>query len=304
MDAGYLGAAAWMLWPHFTPRQQAQVARMVYFEAEWGMDQPLQMYANEAGTVLHPGDTGADGDSWIPMPDQLAAVMMPANPHVPLWDNTVVRDALIAWSRPSDDKNATVVNGAPVASWIDGQGSNVLRTGDLYNHNRLAPDYSSLIYQNMQDILLTALAGRPVPRTATALVAPVYAAYTRVRYSSPPQDKPGGTVYTPGSAAIYYPQGCDWGAGQEIPYALVDAETAAFGVGTATSAAYGNLHANAELAMQQLHADGHTYDTDAQYKYVGREEHVAQQAAQLYLTKFVRDHALFRFSNSSYWLAP
>jgi len=36
--------------------------------------------------------------------------------------------------------------------------------------------------------------------------------------------------------------------------------------------------------MQKLHADGHTYDTNAQYVYVGREEHVAQQAAQLYLT--------------------
>src|SRR5258708_28666858 len=237
------------------------------------------MYANEAGTVLQPGDTGGDADSWLPMPEQLAAVMMPASPHVPLWDNTVVRDALIAWSRRSDDKNATVVNGAPVASWIDGQGSNVLSTGDLYNHNRLAPDYSSLIYQNMQDILLTALAGRSAPRAATALVAPAYAAYTRVRYSSPPQDKPGGTVYPPGSAAIYYPQGCDRGTGQEIPYALVDAETAALGVGTATSAAYENLHANAELAMQQHHADGHTYVAVAQYKYVGREEHVAQHAA-------------------------
>ena len=56
----YLGAAAWMLWPKLTPGQRSQVARMVYFEAEWGMDQPLQMYANEAGTVLQPGNTGAD----------------------------------------------------------------------------------------------------------------------------------------------------------------------------------------------------------------------------------------------------
>lgn len=277
---------------------------MVYFEAEWGMDERLQFYVNAAGTVLQPGDTGADQDSWYPMADQLAVVMMPGNPHVPLWQNTVVRDALVAWSRPSDDENATVVNGAPVSSWTGGRGSNVLSSGDLVNHHRYAPDYSTLIYQNMEDILLTALAGRPAPTAVTALVAPVYAAYTTVRYPAPPSLAPGGTVYRPGSPAIYYPQGCDWGTGQEIPYALADAETAAFGAGTATSPAYENLHARAELAMQRLHADGRTYDTDAQYNYVGREEHVAQQAAQLYLTKFVRDHALFRFSNSSYWLAP
>ena len=72
------------------------------------------------------------------------------------------------------------------------------------------------------------------------------------------------------------------------------------------SSAYEVLHANGELALQQApgHTDGHTYDSNSQYNYVGREEHVAQLAAQLYLTKFVRDHALSSFSNSSYWLAP
>jgi hypothetical protein len=302
--AAYLGTAAWLLWPRLGAQLRAEVAKVVYFEAEWGMDEPLQFYANAAGTILQPGDTGADEDSWYPMADQLAAVMMPGSPHAPLWENAVVRDALIAWSRPSDDENATVVNGAPVAAWIGGRGSNVLSSGDLFNHHRYAPDYSTLIYQNMEDVLLTALAGRPAPRAVTALVAPVYAAYTTVQYSAPPSFEPGGPVYRPGSPSIYYPQGCDWGTGQEIPYALVDAETAAFGVGKATSAAYETLHAGAEIAMQRRHADGHTYGTKAQYKYVGREDHVAQQAAQLYLTKFVRDHALFRFSNSSYWLAP
>jgi hypothetical protein len=304
--ASYLGTAAWMLWPRLSPQLQSQVAQMVYFEAEWGMDRPLQFYANAAGTILQPGDTGADQDSWYPMADQLATVMMPGNPHVSLWQNTVVRDALAAWARPSDDKNATVVNGAPVAAWINGRGSNVLSTGDLYNHNRYASDYSTLIYQNMQDVLLSAMAGQAAPQAVTALVAPVYAAYTTVNYRSPPNLSPGGTVYPPGAKVIYYPQGDDWGTGQYIPYALVDAETAAFGTGTPTSATFGDLHAQAELALQQQpgHTDGHTYDSDAQYKYVGREEHVAQQAAQLYLTKFVRDHALSSFSSSSYWLAP
>jgi hypothetical protein len=77
------------------------------------------------------------------MADQLAPAMMPGDPHAPLWQNTVVRDALVAWSRPSDDKNATVVNGAPVATWLGNHGSNVRSGGDLVNHNRIAPDYST-----------------------------------------------------------------------------------------------------------------------------------------------------------------
>jgi hypothetical protein len=301
--AAYLGTAAWLLWPQLTAALQAEVARMVYFEAEWGMERPLQFYANKAGTVLQPGDTGADQDSWYPMADQLAVAMMPGDTHVSLWQNTIVRDAVAAWSRPSDDTSATVVNGASVASWIGNRGSNVLAGGNLYNHHRYAPDYSTLIYQNMQDILVSALAGQAAPKAVTALVKPVYASYASTRYAAPPNASPGGTVYRSGSPAIYYPQGCDWGTGQQIPYALVDAETAAFGVGTSTSAAYEGLHADRQLAMQRAHADGHTYDTDAQYVYVGREEHTAQLAAQLYLTKYVRDHHLFSLSTASYWLA-
>jgi hypothetical protein len=304
--AAYLGTAAWLLWPQLTAQLRSQVAAMVYFEAEWGMERPLQFYATKAGLVLQPGDTGGDQDSWYPMADQLAVAMMPGNAHAPLWQNTVVRNAVAAWSRPSDDTSATVVNGAPVSAWINGRGSNVLSTGDLFNHHRYAPDYSTLIYQNMQDILLSAMAGQPAPKAVTALAAPVYAAYTSVKYAAPPNLSPGGTVYRSGSPAIYYPQGSDWGTGQYLPFALVDAETAAFGIGTSASAAYEGLHADMELAMQRAsgHADGHTYDNDTLYTYVGREEHVAQLAAQLYLTKFVRDHALFTLSNSSYWLAP
>ena len=305
LDATYIGTAAWLLWPDLSSTLQSQVAKMVYFEAEWGMDQPLGFYANAAGTVLHPGDTQADGDSWVVMPTQLATVMMPSSSQYPMWMNAVVRNAITSWSRPSDDTSTNSANGAMVSLWINNGGSNVLSTGDLYNHHRYAPDYSTLIYQNMQDILLSSLAGVPAPEASTTLLAPVYAAYTTVSYPAPPNDSPGGTVYTPNSAAIYYPQGCDWGTGQELPYALVDAESSAFGVGTSTSASYESLHATAELTMQNAHADGHTYDSNTQYSYVGREEHTAQLAAQLYLTMYVRDHSLVQaLSSTSYWLGP
>lgn len=298
--AAYDGTAAWMLWPYLSPQTQTNVARMVYAEANWGVGYPLQYYANPSGTVLTPGDTGSDTDSWLPLAAQLAAVMMPTNANVPIWKYAIVKDALAAWARPSDIGSSTMINGATLGSWING--SNVLADGSVLNHGRIAYDYSSLIYQNMQDIFVNVMAGTSTPQATTALLKPIYNAYTAVNYPSPPYNTPGGSTYTPGSSFVYYPQGNDWGTGQEIPYALVDAESAAFGIGNSTSATYEDLHANAELAMQRSHSDGHTYDSDSQYTYVGREEHVAQEAAQLFFTKWVRDHSLATFNNDSYAL--
>ena len=34
----------------------------------------------------------------MPMAAQLATVMMPTNPHVPLWENAVVKGAIVAWA--------------------------------------------------------------------------------------------------------------------------------------------------------------------------------------------------------------
>ncbi len=304
--AAYIGTAAWLLWQDLSPQVRAEVARVVYFEAEWGTDYPMLYYANAAGTVISPGNTGADGDSWMPMAAQLATVMMPGDPHVPLWQDAVVKEGIVSWARPSDLTSPAMVNGASVASWTGRAGSNVLANGSLVNHNRIAPDYSTLIYQNMQDVLVSALAGRPAPQAVTTLVGRVYASFTTAKFTSPPWSRPGGTVYVPGKEAVYWPQGCDWGEGQYLPFALVDAETAAFGVGTASSAAYENLHAEGELALQAKNADGSSYNasTSPTYVYVGREEHVAQLAAQLYLTLFVRDHGLSSFTGASYWLAP
>jgi hypothetical protein len=284
---------------------------MVYAEADWGTDYPLIFYANTAGTVIVDAatGTGADGDSWTPMAAQLATVMMPGNPHVAVWQNAVARDAIDAWARPSDDANTTTVNGATVATWIGNQGSNVLAAGDLINHSRIAPDYSSLIYQNMQDVLMAGFAGKPAPQAITALLGPLYASYTGTNFASPPYLSPGGTVYTSGSAKIFYPQGIDWGPIQYLPYALADAQTAVFGAvaDPSANATWQNLHASAELALQTRagHTDGHTYDSDTEYRYVGREEHVAQLAAQYYSTLYLRDNNLVPATDtSSLWMAP
>lgn len=297
--SNYAGRAAWLLWPRLGGDTQARVARMIEYEADFGAGESIHYLRNAAGTVLTPGDTGSD-DSWTGMPLQLALVMFPDHPHAAVWRAAMVRIALASWARPADVSSATVVNGAAIGDWIDG--SNVEANGVVINHTRVAPDYSTLIYQNVDAVIAYSLAGRPTPRATIALLAPVYAAYRSVSYAAPPYNSPGGTVYVTNSATVYYPQGNDWGTGQMLPYALVDAETAAHGIGGTDAATYETLHANATLTMQNRFTDRHTYANSTEYNYVGREEHTCQLAAQLYLTKLVRDRGLATFTNDSYWL--
>ena len=95
---------------------------------------------------------------------------------------------------------------------------------------------------------------------------------------------------------MYYPQGCDWGEGQVLPYVLLDAQAAALGFGgpggTSTDAAAAAVrHLDETVRMQNRSTDGRMFASPAEYTYVGREEHTAQLAAQLVLTIVLADAA-------------
>ena len=74
-----------------------------------------------------------------------------------------------------------------------------------------------------------------------------------------------------------------------LPYALFDAQAAAYGFGgpdgsPTDAAAAAARHLADATAMQQRRTDGAMYVSRTEYTYVGREEHTAQLAAQLVLT--------------------
>lgn len=291
---GYAGRAAWLLWGSLPSATQTQVARMVHFEADDSAGKYTDYLRAADGTYIRsPGDTGAEDTSWWQLPMQLATVMFPNDAHTPIWKYTYVKNAIAAWSRPADNSNTTVVSGLPVASWING--SNVEANGIVYNHQRVAPDYSTNMYQTFDDVWVQALAGKSAPRADITMERAVYDAFTTVQFS-------GKTIYMPGSATIYYPQGIDWGNGQQLPYALVDLQAATYGTATNVQQAtqYEQLHQQAELAMQNRFTDGRTYANDAEYNYAGREEHTAQLAAQFYLTAIVRDNNLSAINDLDY----
>lgn len=295
MWAGLVGRAAWFIWSDLPAATQMAVARMVEHEADYAMQRQIHYLRDAAGNVITAGDSGAEEVSWWTNAMQLALVMLPNHPHVTVWRTELIRFSLAAWAKPADVFSSTVVNGKALSAWITG--SNVESNGLVINHGRVASDYSTTIYQNLDAVGLFALAGQQTPQAIRELLGPVYAAFTGYNFSVPPYAAPGGTTYVPGSEAIYYPEVNDWGSGQRLPYALADALALTCGFDPGSAASYLDLHLDAVLAQQARYSTGMTYANNVEYNYIGREEHTAQLASQLYLILYLRDHNMISFSN-------
>jgi hypothetical protein len=296
--SSFAARAGWLLWDDLTPLTRQQLQSMLVLESDLAVQMQPQYLRDRLGRVVRPGNTAAEENAWQALPLQLATATMPDHPHWVAWRHAQIQLMLSAWTRPQDVSSTASVNGAPLASWVDG--SNIEANGTLVNHQRVAPDYTTNLYQNLDGVLVDALAGVATPEAVRVGLAPVYGALATVSFSARTYAAPGGTTYQP--AGIYYPQGCDWGTGQYLPYALVDAQAAAFGFGSKRSAADEVAHIRQQQRMQQRFADGRTFASNAEYRYVGREEHTAQLAAQLYLTKLVRDRDLATFTDQSFFV--
>jgi hypothetical protein len=275
-------------WPELTAQTKMYVAKVVEHEANYAARLKLHYLRSADGTVLTIGDSGAEEVSWWAGAMQIGLVMLPDNQNAGIWAKEIVQYALAAWARPLDVTSSTIINGAALSGWISG--SNVEDNGVVRNHNRIASDYSTTTYQNLDAAALYILSGQQIPTAITALLAPVYTAFRGVTFTG------GGQTYVEHSAAIFYPEGNDWGLGQVLPYALSDAQALVYGYDPGTAAEYLGLHLDAVLAQQARHNDGHTYEL-GEYSYDGREEHTAQLASQLYLTLYLRDHGLVSFTN-------
>ena len=290
MWSSYAGRAAWLVWPGLAVPVQRCVQRMVISEANYIATLAPKYMMDRDGKVLTAGDTGAEEDAWYALAPALATAMMPTAEQRDVWRRAQQRMQVAAWARPSDVTSSATVDGTPLSQWLNG--SNVQQTGVVVNHGRVAPDYSTNAYQNTDTLEMATLAGQPAPQSSLFGIGPIYDAFSTISYTPPLYATPGGHVYPDNSAQIYYPQGCDWGTGQQLPYALFDALAEVYNLNTEATLppqAAALAHLNAAAAMQARTPAGAMYGSDTEYKYVGREEHTAQLAAQLYLAYFTRD---------------
>jgi hypothetical protein len=67
-----------------------------------------------------------------------------------------------------------------------------------------------------------ALVGKPVPEAAEFGAERVFRIFVTRSWPSPPYKPSGGTIYAPGRAEVYYPEGTDWFAGRVVVCYLLD----------------------------------------------------------------------------------
>lgn len=284
--AYYNGFAAWLLWDDFSPAQQACVASMVALEADV-MPEP-GYYQAPNGTILSPGDTKAEENAWQSSLSGLAALMMPGAENAAQWRDDAIDLSIAAWATPSDTGSSERVNGRVLTEFLGG--SNVEDDGTVANHDLMHPIYMLAFDQNINNALAQQLAGE-LPATAFLHnVDLTYGALVDLPFESPPWRQPGGTIYVPGQADIYYPDGNDWGTTFPLYFAQADVIADSFGLGDDLSAPpeeWGRLHLEAAIALQDRFPDGRTYANNTESNYGLKEERTAQIAAHTFLTRFL-----------------
>lgn len=294
------GTAAWLLWDKLPAATQTDVIRMVQDEAGALTNFPVPYYESTTGAVLSPGDSKAEENSWDSMILQLAVAMMPTHPMAPAWAKKNVELMLSAYSRPQDLTDPTVINGQPLDAWLNG--SNIDVDGTLINHGIIHPDYMATVVQNLTAPLVAAFAGQPAPIASLHNADVVYGAMTNVTFGSPPYRAPGGTIYVPGSPALYYPQSDDWGTSRIAHTVALDEMAADLHLdqlATVPAATELDLHLQAVADMQARSKDGRSYISASEDTYNLREEWVAYHLGLAWLTRWITSNGLVSFTNNS-----
>ena len=298
--AHFAGLAGWLLWDEFPATEQEYIRKMVEYEANRFINQPVPYWKNPDGTENYVGDTKAEENAWNAQVLQLATAMMPNHVNWELWMKAQVYLMISAAARPSDLTNDTVYHGKPISEWINGY--NINEDGTVINHGFIHPDYMEFIVFNNTAAITATLANQPTPKAAFFNSDIVYKAFVDLSFESPPYEEPGGTIYIEDSSDIYFPQGNDWGYGRRMNFATIDAFADAFGYDKNASkpgSYWEDLHAQIVLIMQSRHEDGRTYSDNLEDHYIGKEEWVAHHAAWSWLAKYVANSGKFEITNNS-----
>ena len=99
--------------------------------------------------------------------------------------------------------STALVNGAKVTTWLGG--SNAEPNGVIVNHRRVAPDYATNLYQNVDAVLVSSLAGLPTPEAARWALGNVYQSFNTVHFAPGRYASPGERIYQHGRVYLYAP---------------------------------------------------------------------------------------------------
>ncbi len=276
--ASQLSHAAWLMWDDLDSETRETVAQLLEAEANRFIGYRVP-YWNGRG-----GDTKAEENAWNSGVLSVAVAMMPNHPNVMKWKEKCSELMVSAYATQSDLKNTSVVDGKPVKDWL--QGFNASEDGSVVNHGFMHPDYMRCITLNLRAFVVQPLAGQTVPEAADFNTALVYRCFAARNWPSPPHAKPGGAIYVPGKARVYYPEGADWGRHHYIFYYLLDIHVHLLGLdkGLPHSAHdWMRIRAKGLLEMQLRHADLRMFADGEMDTWVGREQTAAHGLGAAFL---------------------
>jgi hypothetical protein len=300
-QAGYAG---WLLWSDLSAIERLYVAQMVEYEANRFNAYVVPYYRNNAGVIVRPTNSAAEENAWNASLLQLATAMMPGHPNRTIWMNKLLELQMSSFAQPSDTTSTRIINGKPVASWIDG--SNAEEDGTVVNHGILHPDYMATVQLQAGAPVIYGLAGMGTPESALFNADQTYDTLVDLSFAAPPYDAPGGRIYarTGGGAAsdvLYYPDGNDWGTLVRANYAALDGHAYKFGYDSLASIkgnTWETIHSQTLLDLQSRFSDGHTYLNDSEFDYDGREEVLAELAARQWAAHWIVAQNAFELSTA------
>jgi len=297
--ASDLAQAGWMLWDQLDKETRRLLADIVEFEANRFLAPDYRVpYWNGKG-----GDTKAEENAWNATIHQIACAMMPKHPNAPRWKRIGSELMISAFALEEDLKSGRVVDGKPVKDWL--RGYNVRADGAVINHRIFHPDYMTCVNFNLHAHIVQSLAGQTVPEAADFRAEFVWRTLAAKKWPSPPYKPPGGTIYVPGQAEVYYPQGTDWFKGRLAIYYNLDTWACVLGWGKdlpEPPEKWMHLRAAAIVKYQERHQDRHIYADDEFTNFVPREQSDFGGIANAYLALWL--HARRALSPRGNWLAP
>jgi hypothetical protein len=293
--ATFAGQGAWIIWDDLDKETQTLVLTMITEEADRFIvpNYRVPYWTSPNGHVNTPGDTKAEENAWNAGILMVALAMMPNHPHAKQWKQVCSELVVSAFAVKSDLQNNRIIDGKPVKEWLHGY--NLRDDGMVDNHRRIHPDYTSAVTINTRTLLIQPLAGQPVFEGATLNFPLIYRTFVDRRWESPPYTAPGGTIYIPNQAEVYYPQGTDWSKYRFDIYYLLDVN--AYLCKPELSNELKNkavdwlrLRADRIEKMQNRNQNGKMFLSGEFDNYSGCEQMTAWQLADAYLLFWLSSH--------------
>ena len=293
--AALLGFGGQMIWDDLDYATQQMLVKVVQHEANRFIDYELSYWNNKDGNTL------AEENAWNSMILNVAVTMMPKHPNMRKWKLKSSELMVSSYCTEDDWKNNnTVLDGRAVKDWLNGY--NALPGGVVINHDIIHPGYMVAQNMNMWGFLTQSLAGKPVPQTAQFNGALIYKTFVAKNWTHPPYEEPGGTIFIPGQAQVYYPNGNDWSDYNVAHYYLTDVWAHLLGWDSDLSEKaidWMRLRTEMMLRMQFRHSDRHMY-ADSETNSNDIEQYMAWQIGDAFLALWLDAHGAM--GKESNWL--